>query len=193
MKHFPIAVAVFGYICLGVAASATTIDFEAQGASAPNQFSGHLNSPLTIGIATFTGGQLLRNEMGGVDTSAVYATVSPNFFVGAYTDPLTIAFSQSVSNFSVLITNEFPDTYTITDNNGTMSSATVNFYETNQMLSLTDSGINQITIASSVPMTDWDFAIDNVNFTPTAVPEPAMFIPIAAALLSMLLLRRRAL
>ncbi|MBV9404016.1 MAG: hypothetical protein JO211_01630, partial [Acidobacteriaceae bacterium] len=150
---------VFG-LCLA-AARATTINFEAQGAAAPAAFDNKLNSPLVIGIATFTGGELLRNEAAAVDLTAVYATAN-----GApYADPLTITFSQAVSNVSLLLTNETPDTYTLADNLGHSNSTAVNA-NTGQTLSLVDSGVTQMTIASAIPF-GWDFAIDNVSFTPS--------------------------
>lgn len=163
-----------------VAATATTIDFEAQGTSAPSAFNGVLNSPLTIGIATFTGGQLLKNETFGTpsaDTTVVYAT---NGFLTGYTDPLVIVFSQPVSNVGMIVTNETPDTYTLADNLGHSTSLPIG-NNVNQMLSLTDTGVTRVTIATNATV-GWDFAIDNVTFTPS-VPEPA-----ALAYLGVLLL-----
>jgi hypothetical protein len=178
LRCFFIAFSILASVSL---ASATTIDFEAQGASAPSTFTGHLDSPLTIGIATFLGGQLLRNESAAADSTVVYATT--NQVAGPYTDPLTIAFSQPVSAFSIVVTNGLPDTYTIADNVGGSSSAFVNA-NTNHTFSLSDSGIASITI-SSLATVQWDFAIDNVTFTAaTAVPEPATTVPIAGLLLS---------
>lgn len=198
MRH-PIAVALFGTVFLNiVTANATTIDFEAQGASAPSSFTGVLNSPLSIGIATFRGGQLLRNVSGAADTTAVYATT--NFVSGAYLDPITIAFSQVVSNFSLLLTNQLPDAYTLVDNNGVTTTASITSFNTSQTITLTDSGITQISIWETAPGTIplqapplWYFAIDNVSFTPssTPVPEPAKLLPLAGLLLSAVLIRRK--
>lgn len=163
------------------AASATTIDFEAQGAGAPSTFNATLNSPLVIGIATFTGGKLLNNEAVAVppsaDPTAVYATTG---FLPGYADPLVISFSQPVSNVSLLVTNETPDTYTLSDNAGHSSSLAIGNNVT-QMLSLVDSGVTQVTVATAATA-GWDFAIDNVTFT-TTVPEPSPTIPVAGALL----------
>jgi len=174
------------FLCSLAVAGATTIDFEAQGASAPSGFTGTLNSPLVIGLATFTGGQLLRNEAGSSDTSAVYATVS----VPKYADPLSITFSQPVSNVSLLITNEIPDTYTVADNLGTSSTVSLNA-NTGRIFSLVDSGVTQITISSAVTA-QWDFAIDNVTFTApmSSAPEPGTAILLGAALSAFALLRR---
>jgi hypothetical protein len=159
-------------------AKADLIDFEAQGASAPSAFNGALNSPLVIGIATFTGGQLLNNAVGAVDETAVYA--STNIVAGGYTNPLTIAFSQAVRSFSIDVTNGFGDSYTVADNRGGSQTLAV-ASNTTQLFSLTDSGITSVTIGSA-NKTLWDFAIDNVQFTPAvaSVPEPSSLLLLAS-------------
>jgi hypothetical protein len=93
---------------LHVASAQTTIDFEAEGAGAPSVFDG-AKPPITIGSATFSGGQLLFHERLGVDQTAVYATY---FTTGAgYGNPLTIHFAQPVNGFSVVLTNASYATY----------------------------------------------------------------------------------
>jgi hypothetical protein len=156
------------------AAKADLINFEAQGASAPSGFNTTLNSPLVIGIATFTGGKLLNNEAGAVDETAVYATT--DVFGGAYTDPLTITFSQAVGSFSIDVTNGFADSYTVADNQGSSQIVAVAANAT-QTFSLTDAGITSVTISSATNFL-WDFAIDNVQFTPASsgVPEPSSLL-----------------
>ncbi len=57
---------------------------DAQAAGRGGIFSGNVDSPLTIGIATFMGGELLQNEGAGSDESGVYATVGLGLG-GAYT------------------------------------------------------------------------------------------------------------
>ena len=174
---------------LAVAAvNATTIDFEAQGTSAPSTFNTTLNSPLVIGIATFTGGKLLKNEAVAVqpaaETSAVYAATG---FLTGYTDPLVITFTQPVSNVSLIVTNQTPDTYTLADNLGHSSSLAIG-NNVNQMLSLTDTGATQVTIGTNATV-GWDFAIDNVTFTVSSAPEPntiaLMALGLAGALLKL--------
>ncbi|HZS56005.1 MAG TPA: hypothetical protein VFA65_16500 [Bryobacteraceae bacterium] len=170
------------------AITATTIDFEAQGATAPSAFNSTLNSPLVIGIATFTGGKLLKGEVGGADATAVYATTG---FIAGYTDPLIITFSQPVSNVSLVVTNETPDTYTLMDNLGGSAPLAIG-NNINQTLSLNDIGVTQVSISTAAPV-NWDFAIDNVSFTTavTSAPEPLTVLPIAG-FLGVFLLRRRA-
>jgi hypothetical protein len=161
-------------------AKADIINFEAQGAGAPSAFNGTLNSPLKIGIATFNGGQLLNNEAGSVDETAVYASTNTNPVGGAYTDPLTIAFSQAVSSFSIDVTNEFADSYTVADNRGGSQTKALAL-NTTQSFSLADSGITSVTIGSATK-SFWDFAIDNVQFTPAVapVPEPSGLLLLAS-------------
>ena len=183
------------YICLsvlfaGMVAKADIIDFETQGAAAPAAFIGVLNSPLAIGIATFTGGELLNHAAGGVDQTAVYATTNASPSGGAYLDPLTITFSQAVSGFSLDVTNEFADTYIIADNKGGSQSSAVTLNTTHNF-SLSDSGITSVTV-SSTSKAFWDFAIDNVSFTPAAaVPEPSPLLILALALGTLVVLARR--
>src|SRR5581483_2046640 len=188
MNRYLLAKLAVTVLSTAAAMTATTIDFEAQGATAPAAFNATLNSPLVIGIATFTGGKLLKNEAGGVDATAVYATTG---FITGYTDPLVIAFSQPVSNVSLVVTNETPDTYTLMDNlGGSVALAAGN--NVNQVLSLSDIGATQISIGTASPV-GWDFAIDTVSFTPapTSAPEPLTAFPVAA-FLGVFLLRRRA-
>jgi hypothetical protein len=179
---FRLSLAVF---CFTAAASATTIDFEAQGAGAPSAFNTTLNSPLAIGIATFTGGKSLKNEVTATPPSAdltvVYATTG---FLPNYTDPLVISFSQPVSNVSLMVTNETADTYTLADNAGHLVTLAIGTNE-NETLTLADAGITQVTIATLATV-GWDFAIDNVSFTSTAAPEPSTALLTACALVGLL-------
>jgi len=186
MKKFSISI-FFAVFIANVPVRATTIDFEAQGATAPPAFSNVLNSPLAIGIATLRGGQLLKNESNSTDVSAVYATAGGP----PYLDPLTITFSQPVAGFSLTVTNNAPDTYILADNLGGSQSFVLNA-NANQIFSLADTGITGVTI-SSATTAFWDFAIDNVTFSTASavVPEPATFLPAAGVLLGGVLLLRR--
>jgi hypothetical protein len=171
---------VFVIVLLGTAldSKADVINFEAQGAGAPSSFTGTLNSPLVIGVATFTGGQLLNHEVNSVDQTAVYGTT--NVFGGAYTDPLTINFSRPISGFSIDVTNELGDTYTVADNLGGSQGASLAI-NTTHTFSLSDTGVTSITI-NSANHGIWDFAIDNVVFTPvvSGVPEPSTILLLAS-------------
>ncbi len=186
MKKFPICTFFAAFIA-AVSLHATTIDFEAQGGSAPPAFSNTLNSPLIIGIATFRGGQLLKNETNSTDVSAVYATAG-----GApYLDPLIITFSQPVAGFSLTVTNNAPDTYVVADNLGGSQSFALNA-NASQIFSLADMGITGVTI-SSATTAFWDFAIDNVTFSAASatVPEPGTLPLVLAVLVGGVLLVRR--
>jgi hypothetical protein len=149
-------------------ASATVIDFEAQAAGRGGVFTSTVDSPLVIGTATFTGGELLKNETNSVDLTGVYATAS---FAANHVNPLTINFSAPVSGFSILVSNNFADTYTVADNLGGSSSLALAL-NSMQTFTLPDAGITSVTIRAA-NSSSYDYAIDNVSFTPQAVPEPS--------------------
>ena len=167
MKHL-----LFTFVFLaGTALSAATIDFDAEAAAAGNQLTGVPWSPLTVGIATFTGGELVNSETGLLaDTSGVYAT--EGVFGTGETNPLMIRFAVPVNNFSIFVANgDAAAMYTITDNAG--DSVVASLPETgaggSHTFSLPGSGITSVEIMSG-NADGWNFAIDDVAFT--ATPEP---------------------
>ncbi len=171
-------------------AGSITINFDAQAVGHPVAFDGTINSPLTIGIATFTGGELLINEISGIDATGVYATT--NVVTGPYVDPLTITFSQGVSAFSLLLTNNQVGTYVVMDNFGVSAAASLGT-DASETFSLLGTGITSVTIEGSTTMGQWDFAIDNVSFTPsaTATPEPSTVILFGTSLLGLVPFRKK--
>jgi hypothetical protein len=179
-------------LCLlaGTSAQASTvIDFEAQAAAAGNggSFTGTTNSPLTIGIATFSGGELLLNETFSVDETGVYATASLG---GGYTNPLPISFSQGVSGFSLLLTNNNADTFTVADNLGDSESM---FLAANSMQTFTLAGTGITSVTVTEAGSTFDYAIDNVTFTAASTtPEPSSLLLLGSGLLAVGgVLRRR--
>jgi PEP-CTERM motif len=85
-----------------------------------------------------------------------------------------MTFSSPVSNFSLLVTNVMSGHYLVTDNLGGSSASDI-FQNSQTTITLKDSGITSVTIRSTRTVESglWDFAIDNVSFTPSAVPEPS--------------------
>ena len=80
-------------------ASASVIDFEAQAANRGGNLTGIPDSPLTIGIATFTGGELRSGLINlRADETGVYA--SEGLFGSGETNPLVITFATPVSDCS---------------------------------------------------------------------------------------------
>jgi hypothetical protein len=125
--------------------------------------------PLTVGIATISGGQLLQSTTNlPADQTVVYGTASPNLCTGCEST-ITIDFTQGVSNFSVFLMNGrgVIVTYVVQDDQGgtqthtlepTLSSGAVT-------VSLPASGITHVEIRPTGEPTLWDFLIDNIQFT----------------------------
>ena len=171
-----IASASFGLLLtLALApASATIIDFEAQAANRGGNLTGIPDSPLTIGIATFTGGELRFGLINlPADETGVY--VSEGLFGSGETNPLVITFATPVSDFSVLVANGDAQnqTYTVSDELGDSASVTLalsgSLNNAAKTVALSGSDITTVSITSA-NVSFWNFAIDNVTFS--AVPEP---------------------
>ena len=171
-----IASASFGLLLtLALApASATVIDFEAQAANRGGNLTGIPDSPLTIGIATFTGGELRFGLINlPADETGVY--VSEGLFGSGETNPLVITFATRVSDFSVLVANGDAQnqTYTVSDQLGDSASVTLalsgSLNNAARTVALSGSDITTVSITSA-NVSFWNFAIDNVTFS--AVPEP---------------------
>jgi hypothetical protein len=166
-------------------ATATIIDFEAQAASRGGSLTGIPDSPLTIGIATFTGGELLNGEIGlNADQTGVYA--SEGLFGSGETNPVVITFASPVNAFSVFVGNgDDVRSYTVSDNLG--DSITQSLASTGALgagtFSLPGNGLTTVYITSA-NANAWDLAIDNVSFTaPTSVPEPEPLFLVGGMLL----------
>ena len=176
-----------------VPAAADMINFDAQAATQGGNLTGIPDSPLTIDIATFTGGELLNAEVGlPVDQSGVYAT--EGLFGSGETNPLVITFASPVDDFSVFVANgDTAQTYTVSDDLGesmtkTLSSAGALGAAT---FSLPGSGITTVSVSSANADT-WSFAIDNVSFTTaTSAPEPQGLALVGLGLILVVCARRK--
>src|SRR5215475_3409329 len=155
--------------------SATVIDFETQAANRGGNLTGIPDSPLTIGIATFTGGEL-RDGLINFPADETGAYASEGLFGSGETNPLVIAFARPVHDFSVLVANGGSpnQTYTVSDNLGDsatfMLALSGSLSNSASTVSLPGDGITSVSITSG-NADFWNFAIDDVTFT--AVPEPA--------------------
>ena len=187
---------LFLFIALvaGVApAAATVIDFDAQAASRGGNLTGIPDSPLTIGIATFTGGELLNSEVGlNADQTGVYA--SEGLFGSGEANPLVITFASPIDGFSLFIANgDDTRNYTVSDNLG--DSVTKSLPSAGALgagtFSLPGNAITTVNIASA-NTNGWDFAIDNVSFTAgTAAPEPESLFLVGAGSILVASIRRK--
>ncbi len=141
--------------------------------------------------AQFTGGVILTNETGSADTTNVYAT---SFFGDvSLTNPLTITFSQPVTNFQIDVTNGYAGSYVLSDNAGHSNS----FSLASTGSSTATEGLAAAGTVVHVAYTgsdSWDFAIDNISFDvpTTRVPEPASLALLSAGLIGWSLRRRKA-
>jgi hypothetical protein len=162
-------------------ASATTIDFDVQAANSGGNLTGIPDSPLTIGMAAFTGGELLSGEVGlNADTTGIYA--SEGLFGSGETNPLVISFAMPVKNFSIFVLNgDDTRSYTVSDNLG--DSVTKSLASAGSLggatFALPGSGLKAVKIGSA-NADAWDFAVDNVTFTEatnsTAEPEASLLL-----------------
>jgi hypothetical protein len=168
-------------VCLAIAlgsvaaagASATTIDFEAF--TGPDTF-GSATPPLTVGVATFSGG-LVMTAVNGLlaDQSSVYGTAD---FCTGCASSITITFSTPVDNVSLEVLNGSSTTatisYTVASNLGDSVTTFLGTELANSAdtVTLPASGITSVTIARTSPAQSWDFFIDDVSFTVPAPPVP---------------------
>src|SRR5215469_4966377 len=127
MKSLVVASASFCLLLLAAApAFASVVDFQAQAANHGGNLTGIPDSPLTIGIATFTGGELRDGLINfPADETGVYA--SEGLFGSGETNPLVIAFATPVQGFSLLVANgdSQNQSYTVSDNLGDSVSVTL--------------------------------------------------------------------
>jgi hypothetical protein len=166
-------------------ATATTIDFDVQAGNRGGNLTGIPDSPLMIGIATLTGGELLSGEVGlNADTTGIYA--SEGLFGSGETNPLVITFTMPVQNFSVFVLNgDDTRSYTVSDNLG--NSITKSLASAGALggaeFALPGSGLSTVEI-SSANADAWDFAVDNLTFTDitNSTPEPEASLLLSAGL-----------
>ena len=138
--------------------TARVINFDTQAAGQGGIPTGIPDSPLTIGAATFTGGELLNGETGlNVDPTGVYASEGI-FGSGGDTNPVVISFSSPVDDFSVLVLNGGDmRTYMVSDNLG--DSITESLPSAGALgaatFSLAGNGLTTVSISSLITA-EWD-------------------------------------
>jgi hypothetical protein len=158
--------------------SATVIDFEAQAINSGGNLTGIPDSPLKIGIATFSGGELRQAELAiNADDTGVYA--SQGMFGSGETNPVIITFDSPVSGFSILVANgDIAQSYTVSDDLGDSETLALTSASNSgrAVFALSGTSISKVEIASA-NVTAWNFAIDSATFTPlTPAPEPQSLV-----------------
>ena len=188
MKHLLTRPGPFFLIALAVAvppATATVINFDAQAANTGGNLTGIPDSPLTIDIATFTGGELREGEVGlNADQTGVYAT--QGLFGSGETNPVTITFTSPVNDFSLFVANgDDVRSYTVSDNLGDSIKKSLPSAGSLGAASFSLAGKGLTTVFVTSANTDaWDFAIDNISFTATtSAPEPNSLLLLSSAFL----------
>jgi len=184
-------------------AKADSISFADQPAGASTFAYSSGPETITEGIATFSGGVILTGETFADQNVNVYATCSSSTCGISYSfsDPITIIFSQPVSNLTIEIVNNLPDTFSLTDNNGNSVSADLP-YLASTTITLDDTGITSATIGTADE--GWDFALEGdgaITFTldpssdqpsdPTSTPEPATASLLGTGLMALVALSRK--
>jgi hypothetical protein len=182
LQAFACALALLG----GTAsARADLITFDGQVPPGPSLFADATAGPVSITTAnattTFSGGTILTNATNlPADETSLYGTAS---FTGnpGYTNPMTITFSQGVTNFIADIYNgqTFTTGFLVQDNLGDSQMfnlpPNLNGGQTEVDFG-TQTGITSVTInQTGLNGADWDFFVDNVQFDvslPGTAPEP---------------------
>ena len=198
MKQSLIFLTAF-FLVVVLQAKADSISFEDQPAG-PSTFaySSGLQT-ITEGIVTLSGGVILTNETYADQNINVYATCASSTCGVSYlfSDPITITFAQPVSDLTVVIVNNLPDTFTLADNNGNSVSASLP-YLADTAITLNDTDITSVTIGTADD--GWDFALqgnDSLTFTPDPstdpipTPEPGTAILLCTGLLGLAMRTRK--
>ena len=177
-------------------ASAVSIDFEtlADGAAVTNQFAG---AGLTFSNAISLKAGISLNEL-------EFPPHSGSVVVSDDGGPMTLLFASPVTKVSAFFTYAKPLTLTAWDAlDVALDDSTLSLYSTNAALSgdpgsspneflelVFASGISKLTVTGDAG--GGSFVLDDLSFTPTAVPipEPATAVLMAVALAGLLARRR---
>jgi hypothetical protein len=202
MKHLLKVIPLFVALSLvsTFPAAALTIDFE--DLTGPSLFALASPSPQVVNYTnvggsgidvTFTGGVILDTtaNLPANDTS-VYGTA---YFGTNLTNPLTITFSQGISNFYMDLYNGLSTNidYRVSDNDGHSADFTLvpNLSSGQTLVGFAATG-TVITVASITAPTDyWDFFIDNIHFNEALppdlnpVPEPGTMLMLGSGLVGL--------
>ncbi|MEN6622347.1 MAG: PEP-CTERM sorting domain-containing protein [Smithella sp.] len=199
-KYLIILLFCITFLSVCTQASAILINFDDQGLTGSSLF-GNPMQVITInnvegsGIdVTFSGGVILTAATYfPANRSSVYGTTN----MMNYTNPMTITFSQPVTNFFLDLYNGWPSdrTFTVSDNSGNSTTVTlpsnlasgqtlVSFAATGSIITMQD-----VTVGAG----SWDFLIDNIHFNEPLpkVPLPSAVILFGPGLFGLAWIRRK--
>jgi hypothetical protein len=196
------AFAAFLLIC--PPAFATLINFDDQGLI-DGQLFGNPMQVITLtniggtGIdVTFSGGTILTNATNfPANNTSVYGTYFGGSTDYSYTNPMTITFSQQVTNFYMDLYNGQTSnrTFTVSDDIGNSTTATLvpNTASGQTLVAFAATG-SVISIFDVTPgVSTWDFLIDNIHFNEPlpSVPEPSTMLLLVSGLVGLAGLRKK--
>lgn len=143
----------------------------------PRSFTG-IEPPLTVGHATFSGGQILKNvaRLSRVNRTSVYGVAhSRNLFGWPFclgcARTITIEFSEPVADVSFMLMNARMGKlwFEVTDDTGHAATFLLNPYflgGSATMVTLPSSGISKIVVGEADKDSPfWQFFVDNLRYT----------------------------
>ncbi len=165
---------------------ADIITFDDQGLTGPSLFALatqeniSVTSPGGVGVS-LTGGTILTNTANlPADETSLYGTAG---FAGTgYTNPITISFNQSITNFVAQVYNgsTIPATFQVSDGLGDTADFTLpsnlNGGANSVFFAAVGTLVTVTQLTNDPNVNGWDFFVDNLQFNvplPTSVPEPS--------------------
>jgi len=171
-------------VLASVSAHATIINFDDQGLTGPSVFgAGPQQVVVTAGgvTATFDGGIIMTGTTNlPADETSVYGSAD---FGSGLTNPITISFSQSITNFFVDVLNGLTTdvTYQLSDNMGNSSTFTLAPNLDGGKTTIGFAATGTLVTLLALSGTQWDFFVDNIGFNQDLPPDVGS-VPLPAGL-----------
>ncbi|MFT3986256.1 VPLPA-CTERM sorting domain-containing protein [Aestuariivirga sp.] len=174
-------------VLVAAPAHATIINFDDQGLVGPDVFASATPSPQHLDIvaggvtASFDGGVILTNTAFlPANETSVYGTA---YFGTELSNPLTITFSHSITNFFVDVLNGLGSdvTYQLSDNAGNSSTFTLAPNLDGGKTTIGFAATGTVVTLLALSGNQWDFFVDNIGFN-EALPPDVGSVPLPAGL-----------